>query len=281
MKSRAITQASATFRKEEKAQDYVKGARECVGRPVKKHTVVKKYKLRLEHNSPDWEYSSPGTQSFPELCTNAAQTSTTLQLYEPEGQFQDSEDLHEDGEEDDYEESMHLWEEALVIRMQNSTETRKEKSIHAPLTKSEKKAVKAMVSLTPTQKQYLDQYYNLYVIYRNHTTDRGVSYWNYLHHFIWLWLWHWTPPHWLVWHWNMKSYWKCVLQEVIIWYYNWKSGTIFGLRKLEQARNASTPPSSLAGHQPAAVLSMPTLGCEILETLTKPGRKTFIPLFNN
>ncbi|ESK81177.1 hypothetical protein Moror_2292 [Moniliophthora roreri MCA 2997] len=157
----------------------------------------------------------------------------------------------------------------------------KEKSIRAPLTKSEKKAIKAMVSLTPTQKRYLDQYYNLYIVYCNHTTDCGVSYWNYLHHFIWLWLRHWTPPHWLVWHWNMKSYWKHVLQEVIIRYYDWKSGTIFGLRKLEQARNASTPPSSPAGRQPAAALSMPTLGCEILETPTKPGQKTFIPLFNN
>ncbi|ESK81176.1 hypothetical protein Moror_2291 [Moniliophthora roreri MCA 2997] len=120
---KAITQASATFRKKEKAQDYVKRAQECVGRPVKKHTVVKKYKLRPEHDSPDQEYSSPRTQSFLELCTNAAQTSTTLQLYEPEGQFRDSEDLREDGEEDDHEESMHLWEEAPVTRMQNGTET--------------------------------------------------------------------------------------------------------------------------------------------------------------
>uniref|UniRef100_A0A0W0F3A6 Uncharacterized protein n=1 Tax=Moniliophthora roreri TaxID=221103 RepID=A0A0W0F3A6_MONRR len=120
MKSRAITQASATFRKEEKAQDYVKGARECVRRPVKKHTVAKKYKLRLEHDSPDQEYSSPRTQSFPELCTNAVQTSTTLQLYEPEGQFRDSEDLREDGEEDDHKESMHLWEEALVTSSSKS-----------------------------------------------------------------------------------------------------------------------------------------------------------------
>ncbi|EEB93678.1 hypothetical protein MPER_07632 [Moniliophthora perniciosa FA553] len=95
------------------------------------------------------------------------------------------------------------------------------------------------------------------------------------------WLQRWQPPMWCFWHHNLKRYYRRRIEERMIRYYDWKLGGIRGLQKLQQNWRPQTPPSSPAGFQPQAALSLPAF---LPDSPTKPCQgyyKKFQTLFDD
>ncbi|ESK84384.1 hypothetical protein Moror_10155 [Moniliophthora roreri MCA 2997] len=150
-----------------------------------------------------------------------------------------------------------------------------------PLTAMEKKMIKAMASLTPTQKRWLCQYVQLYVFYRDsHVDQTHVHFWTYMHHVVQMFVHHWCPGMWPVWRWQLQRYWKRCIQETVIRYYDWMTGRTQGLKKLKHNWYPTTPPLSLMGCRSEATLSIPMF-CADSPTRPSVGRggKRFEALF--
>ncbi|KAK7023431.1 hypothetical protein VNI00_016737 [Paramarasmius palmivorus] len=154
-------------------------------------------------------------------------------------------------------------------------------------TKGERKMIDKITLFTSSQKRYLDQYINLYAIYRDSRTDTThLQFWRYMTAFAMQWLRRWSPPMWAVWRKRLRLLWKRRVQERIIRYYDWKLGGVRGLRKLERNWTPKTPPPSPAGRFPAEALTFPAISLHspppAIYSPPRLGRNgPFRPLFND